>query len=64
MVKEMKEQLPRKPDAIFCSVGGGGLLGGVLVGCKEVGWEDGKSSVALQNRETLTDLVPKSQSLP
>ncbi|EAU88116.2 hypothetical protein CC1G_03788 [Coprinopsis cinerea okayama7 len=40
MVKEMKEQLPRKPDAIFCSVGGGGLLGGVLVGCKEVGWED------------------------
>ncbi|EIN07806.1 tryptophan synthase beta subunit-like PLP-dependent enzyme [Punctularia strigosozonata HHB-11173 SS5] len=29
-----------KPDAIFCSVGGAGLLGGVLVGLKQVGWED------------------------
>jgi len=25
---------------IICSVGGGGLLGGVMTGCKAVGWED------------------------
>lgn len=28
------------PDAIICSVGGGGLLGGVLKGAKELGWKD------------------------
>lgn len=27
---------PRKPDAIICSVGGGGLLAGVLAGLKLV----------------------------
>ena len=45
MVEEMEKQLPqevKKPDAIFCSVGGGGLLGGVIVGCNQVGWQDGK----------------------
>ncbi|KXN82538.1 L-serine dehydratase/L-threonine deaminase [Leucoagaricus sp. SymC.cos] len=40
MVVEIKDQLQRKPDAIFCSVGGGGLLGGIILGCKEVGWDD------------------------
>ncbi|EEB95743.1 hypothetical protein MPER_05239, partial [Moniliophthora perniciosa FA553] len=29
-----------KPDAIFVSVGGGGMLGGVITGCKKVGWDD------------------------
>ena len=44
MVHEVKRQLPEgvKPDAIFCSVGGGGLAGGVMEGCKAVGWDDGK----------------------
>ncbi|KAG5645816.1 hypothetical protein DXG03_005157 [Asterophora parasitica] len=40
MIKEISTQLPNKPDAIFCSVGGGGLLGGVIQGSKEVGWDD------------------------
>ncbi|KAH7889803.1 tryptophan synthase beta subunit-like PLP-dependent enzyme [Phlebopus sp. FC_14] len=40
MVSEMKSQLRQKPDAILCSVGGGGLIGGVLLGCKKVGWDD------------------------
>jgi L-serine/L-threonine ammonia-lyase len=44
MVKELFTQLPSKPDAIFCSVGGGGLLGGIIVGCKYVGWDDGERS--------------------
>lgn len=41
MVNEMYNQLGSKPDAIFCSVGGAGLLGGLIVGSKDVGWDDG-----------------------
>ncbi|TFK55277.1 tryptophan synthase beta subunit-like PLP-dependent enzyme [Heliocybe sulcata] len=41
MVDEIAAQLSgTKPDAIFCSVGGGGLLAGIIVGCKRVGWDD------------------------
>ncbi|KAG1723544.1 tryptophan synthase beta subunit-like PLP-dependent enzyme [Suillus paluster] len=40
MVTEMQKQLPRQPDAIFCSVGGGGLIGGIIQGCKNVGWDE------------------------
>ncbi|KAG7097364.1 hypothetical protein E1B28_004714 [Marasmius oreades] len=40
MIDEISTQLGKKPDAIFCSVGGGGMLGGVIVGCKRVGWDD------------------------
>lgn len=42
MITEIKNQLDVKPDAIFCSVGGGGLLGGIIVGCKNENWDDGK----------------------
>jgi len=42
MIEEIAHQVPNKPDAILCSVGGGGLLGGILVGCKNVGWDDGE----------------------
>ncbi|KAF8061480.1 tryptophan synthase beta subunit-like PLP-dependent enzyme [Lyophyllum atratum] len=40
MIEEIRTQLPHKPDAIFCSVGGAGLLGGIIKGCKRVGWDD------------------------
>ncbi|KAG6909173.1 hypothetical protein DXG01_001800 [Tephrocybe rancida] len=40
LVREISTQLPTKPDAIFCSVGGGGLIGGIITGCKQVGWDD------------------------
>ncbi|VDC07861.1 unnamed protein product [Peniophora sp. CBMAI 1063] len=41
MVGEIKKQLPDDvvPDAIFCSVGGAGLLGGIILGCKSAGWD-------------------------
>lgn len=44
LIHEIREQLPGsdKPDAVFCSVGGGGLLSGLMLGCEEVGWGDGK----------------------
>lgn len=41
MVEEMAADLKIKPDAILCSVGGAGLLSGVMLGCKLVGWDDG-----------------------
>ncbi|KAJ7581119.1 tryptophan synthase beta subunit-like PLP-dependent enzyme [Mycena floridula] len=40
MIAEIADQLSTKPDAIFCSVGGGGLLGGIIRGCKDSGWDD------------------------
>ncbi|KAK1223311.1 catabolic L-serine/threonine dehydratase [Marasmius sp. AFHP31] len=40
MINEISSQLGKKPDAIFCSVGGGGMLGGIIVGCKKAGWDD------------------------
>lgn len=44
MIGEIKRQLPVDvaPDALFCSVGGAGLLAGVIGGCKDAGWDDGK----------------------
>ncbi|CAL1704108.1 unnamed protein product [Somion occarium] len=42
MIPEIAKQLPQgtKPDAILCSVGGAGLIGGVMSGCKQVNWDD------------------------
>ncbi|XP_045700231.1 L-serine dehydratase/L-threonine deaminase [Phyllostomus hastatus] len=40
IVKELKETLGAKPGAIALSVGGGGLLCGVVQGLQEVGWGD------------------------
>nr|XP_020012518.1 L-serine dehydratase/L-threonine deaminase [Castor canadensis] len=40
IVRELKETLSAKPGAIVLSVGGGGLLCGVVQGLQEVGWGD------------------------
>ncbi|KAF9519992.1 hypothetical protein BS47DRAFT_1287756 [Hydnum rufescens UP504] len=43
MISEVAEQLPKAtspPDAIVCSVGGGSMLTGTLLGCAEQGWDD------------------------
>ncbi|XP_023576337.1 L-serine dehydratase/L-threonine deaminase isoform X2 [Octodon degus] len=40
VVRELKEVLSTKPGAITLSVGGGGLLCGVVQGLQEVGWGD------------------------
>ncbi|KAJ6623402.1 tryptophan synthase beta subunit-like PLP-dependent enzyme [Mycena sp. CBHHK59/15] len=40
MIEEASRQMPTKPSAIFCSVGGAGLLGGIITGCSQVGWDD------------------------
>uniref|UniRef100_A0A8C5WPR5 L-serine ammonia-lyase n=1 Tax=Laticauda laticaudata TaxID=8630 RepID=A0A8C5WPR5_LATLA len=40
IVKEMKGSLGTRPGAVVLSVGGGGLLAGVVSGLHEVGWSD------------------------
>ena len=55
MIKEISSQLGKKPDALFCSVGGAGMLGGLIVGCKDLGWDDGKPVVA-SNSNASVDL--------
>ncbi|TFK04717.1 motor neuron and pancreas homeobox protein 1-like [Platysternon megacephalum] len=40
IVKELKEDLDSKPGALALSVGGGGMLCGVVQGLREAGWED------------------------
>ncbi|XP_013787287.2 L-serine dehydratase/L-threonine deaminase-like [Limulus polyphemus] len=40
MIEELHSQLTVCPSAIVCSVGGGGLLCGILTGLAKVGWQD------------------------
>ncbi|OWF56812.1 L-serine dehydratase/L-threonine deaminase-like [Mizuhopecten yessoensis] len=40
MIVEAKEQMPGQPDVVVASVGGGGLLTGVVEGMWNVGWKD------------------------
>ncbi|XP_072044435.1 L-serine dehydratase/L-threonine deaminase-like isoform X1 [Amphiura filiformis] len=40
VIKEIKDQVPQKPDAVITCVGGGGLLCGVIEGLQSVGWMD------------------------
>ncbi|XP_063000043.1 L-serine dehydratase/L-threonine deaminase-like [Elgaria multicarinata webbii] len=40
LVREIKEQMESKPGVLALSVGGGGMLCGVIRGLREVGWDD------------------------
>lgn len=40
LIQEASQQLPCQPDVVIVSVGGGGLLNGVLLGMDAVGWSD------------------------
>lgn len=40
VIHESAKQLPEKPSMVVVSVGGGGLLSGVLQGMHDVGWTD------------------------
>ena len=58
MIAEIAEDLTTIPDAIFCSVGGGGLIGGVLSGCENAGWENGRISESDVLRLLILSIVP------
>ncbi|KAG7264888.1 hypothetical protein CRUP_007327, partial [Coryphaenoides rupestris] len=40
LVRELEADLQRKPSAVVLSVGGGGLLNGVVEGLRRAGWAD------------------------
>lgn len=40
LVKELEEDMSQKPGAVVLSVGGGGLLNGVVEGLRRAGWDD------------------------
>lgn len=42
--RQLKEHLGHavQPDSIFVSCGGGGLLGGIIIGTQELGWDKTK----------------------
>ena len=50
MVEEIAAQMPmgKRPDAIICAVGGGGLLCGVMEGIERVGWGDAVKVLAME----------------
>ena len=41
MITEIRNKLDFIPDVIFCSGSRGGLLGGVIAGCSQAGWDHG-----------------------
>ena len=53
LMDEVKDQLSTepfsRPDLVICSVGGGGLFSGVMLGLKKQGWED-VSVLALETK--------------
>lgn len=40
VMQEIAAQLGEKPDAVVCSVGGGGLMNGIVQQLDELGWDD------------------------
>ena len=40
MITEIRNKLDFIPDVIFCSGSRGGLLGGVIAGCSQAGWNN------------------------
>lgn len=56
------EELEEKPDAMVCSVGGGGLLCGLMRGLERRGWEDVKV-LALETKgaESLYESLDKGE---
>lgn len=49
VVDELYHQLNGSPpDAIICSVGGGGLLNGIMLGLARYGWEDAVTVVGME----------------
>ena len=52
MIDEISAQMPgnEKPDAVVCSVGGGGLFAGIMQGLDRHGWADSTQVLAVETR--------------
>ncbi|KAK5076936.1 catabolic L-serine/threonine dehydratase [Lithohypha guttulata] len=63
MVPEIKAQMPRGevPDAIVCSVGGGGLFSGIMQGVEGIGWQTKVLAVETVGADSLSQAVEKGE---
>lgn len=65
MIDELSTQMPERPDAIVCSVGGGGLFAGIMLGLDRVGWgkEDAVQvlTVEIHGADSLAQSVEKGE---
>jgi L-serine/L-threonine ammonia-lyase len=65
MIDEIREQMSEKPDAIICSVGGGGLFAGVMLGIDRAGWDKEKAvqvlAVETRGADSLAQSVAKGE---
>lgn len=63
MVPEIKAQMPREevPDAIVCSVGGGGLFSGIMQGVEGIGWQTKVLAVETVGADSLSQAVEKGE---
>jgi L-serine/L-threonine ammonia-lyase len=65
MIDELQEQMPdgQRPDAIVCSVGGGGLFSGIMCGLDRVGWDDQVQVIAVETlgADSLAQSVQKGE---
>ena len=62
LVTEVKQQMEQNkagmPDAVVCSVGGGGLFSGVMMGLEQEGWESVKVlAMETQGAQSLNESV-------
>ncbi|KEF60692.1 uncharacterized protein A1O9_02253 [Exophiala aquamarina CBS 119918] len=60
MVDEISSQMEVQPDAIVCSVGGGGLFSGVMLGLDRNGWDEGHPTQVLAVETNGADSLAQS----
>jgi L-serine/L-threonine ammonia-lyase len=65
MIDEMVDQIDERPDAIVCSVGGGGMFSGIMLGLDRHGWSTGKPvqvlAVETNGADSLAQAVAKKE---
>lgn len=65
MVDEISGQMEERPDAIVCSVGGGGLFSGIMLGLDRHGWNTGDPvqvlAVETRGADSLAQSVVKGE---
>ena len=65
IVQELARQMPdgERPDAIICSVGGGGLFCGIMQGCEAVEWDGSTQVLAVETEgaESLNDSLKAAE---
>lgn len=65
IVSELRKQMPdgKAPEAVVCSVGGGGLFSGIMQGIEEAGWEQSTQVLAVETlgADSLSQSVQKGE---